>query len=124
MQLSPNFRALVSNNQDSRLVAITGATGNGIAVIDLNAVPEPAPLPYFTSETAPHGVISQIRQARSVSVDVHRSRNSPFAIHRIHRRPSPLVAGLTHRRMPVPAANLHRPLAEPSVQHGTSGFEH
>jgi hypothetical protein len=44
--LSPNFRALISNQQDSRLVAITGATGNGIAVIDLNSLPEPQPLSY------------------------------------------------------------------------------
>ena len=44
--LSPNFRALISNQRDSNLVAITGATGNGIAVIDLNSLPEPQPLPY------------------------------------------------------------------------------
>lgn len=52
-QLSPNFRALVSNNRDSRLVAITGQTGDGIAVIDLNPLPEPAPLPYISTEAAP-----------------------------------------------------------------------
>lgn len=44
--LSPNFRALISNQTDSNLVAITGPTGNGIAVIDLNSLPEPQPLPY------------------------------------------------------------------------------
>ncbi|HVU48505.1 MAG TPA: hypothetical protein VHD85_20420, partial [Terracidiphilus sp.] len=44
--LSPNFRALVSNNRDSKLLAITGSSGNGIAVIDLNSLPEPQPLPY------------------------------------------------------------------------------
>jgi hypothetical protein len=44
--LSPNFRALVSNNRDSQLVTITGATGNGIAVINLNSLPEPQQLTY------------------------------------------------------------------------------
>jgi hypothetical protein len=45
--LSPNYRALVGDNKDNVQVAITGATGNGIAVIDLSSVPEPAALPYF-----------------------------------------------------------------------------
>jgi hypothetical protein len=44
--LSPNYRALVSNQKDSNLVAVTGANGNGIAVIDLNSLPEPQPLSY------------------------------------------------------------------------------
>jgi hypothetical protein len=48
--LSPNYRALISNQQDSRLVAITGTTGNGIAVIDLNSLPEPQPLTYAFSK--------------------------------------------------------------------------
>jgi hypothetical protein len=47
--LSPNFRALVSDGEDSRLVAITGSTGNGIAVINLNSLPEPQPLPYIAA---------------------------------------------------------------------------
>jgi hypothetical protein len=49
--LSPNYRALVSNQQNSQLVAITGATGNGIAVINLNALPEPQPVTYAISES-------------------------------------------------------------------------
>lgn len=48
-QLSPNFRALISNNRDSTLLAITGASGNGIAVIDLNSLPEPQPATYALS---------------------------------------------------------------------------
>lgn len=44
--LSPNYRALISNNTDSQFLAITGATGDGVAVINLNALPEPQPLTY------------------------------------------------------------------------------
>lgn len=44
--LSPNYDALVADGSDSVLVAITGARGDGIAVIDLSSLP-PAPfLPY------------------------------------------------------------------------------
>ena len=46
--LSTNDDALVSNGKDDVLVAITGENGNGIAVIDLNSLPEPLPLPYST----------------------------------------------------------------------------
>jgi hypothetical protein len=48
--LSPNFRALVSDQKDSQLVAITGATGNGIAAINLDPLPEPQPLSYALSK--------------------------------------------------------------------------
>jgi hypothetical protein len=44
--LSPNYDALVSDGRDSVLIAITGASGNGIAVIDLSSLPEPPPLSY------------------------------------------------------------------------------
>jgi hypothetical protein len=44
--LSPNYDALVSDGSDNVLIAITGASGDGIAVIDLSSIPEPAPLPY------------------------------------------------------------------------------
>jgi hypothetical protein len=63
VQLSPNFRALVSDNQDSVLVAITGATGNGIAVIDLNSLPEPQPPTYALSK----GVTPMRRQTSTSS---------------------------------------------------------
>ncbi|MGA2572053.1 MAG: hypothetical protein ABSF23_16210 [Terracidiphilus sp.] len=49
--LSQNYDALVSDGTDNVLIAITGATGNGIAVLDLTSLSEPAPLPY-TSEAA------------------------------------------------------------------------
>jgi len=42
LTLSPNYDALVDDGVDNVLIAITGDTGNGIAVIDLGALPEPA----------------------------------------------------------------------------------
>jgi hypothetical protein len=53
--LSPNYRALVSNGRDSKLLAITGTTGNGIAIIDLNSLPEPSPLPYLSNRPSSVG---------------------------------------------------------------------
>jgi YVTN family beta-propeller protein len=44
--LSTNYDALVEDGKDNVLLAITGATGNGIAVVDLSSVTEPPPLPY------------------------------------------------------------------------------
>jgi|GEM_PF-2007665 len=44
--LTANYRALVATGQDNVLVGITGA-GDGLAVIDLSAVQEPAPVPYI-----------------------------------------------------------------------------
>jgi hypothetical protein len=38
--LSPDFDALVDDGTDDVLIAITG-TGNGIAIVDLTAVPDP-----------------------------------------------------------------------------------
>src|SRR5579862_2405519 len=46
VSLSANYDALVSDGKDDVLIAITGETGNGIAVIDLTSIPEPTPLPY------------------------------------------------------------------------------
>jgi hypothetical protein len=50
--LSQNYRALVGDSKDNVQVAITGATGNGIAVIDLSLLPEPPALPYFITPRA------------------------------------------------------------------------
>ena len=44
--LSTNYDALVTDSHDNILIAITGTTGSGIAVVDLTSIPEPAPLPY------------------------------------------------------------------------------
>lgn len=69
-QLSSNFRALVSNNHDSTLVAITG-TGNGIAVIDLNSLPEPQALSY--------PLIAHARRALHVTRPVPSAASVEFA---------------------------------------------
>jgi hypothetical protein len=70
--LSPNYRALIGDGKDNVLVAITGDTGNGIAVIDLSPIPEPNPLPYLhlsppAKLNVAHPNISTIRDSRSVS---------------------------------------------------------
>jgi len=44
--LSTNYDALVDDGKDNVLVAITGASGNGVAVVDLTAIQEPPALPY------------------------------------------------------------------------------
>ena len=49
--LSQNYDALVSDGTDNMLIAITGATGDGIAVLDLTSLSEPAPLSYASDTT-------------------------------------------------------------------------
>lgn len=44
--LSTNYDALVQDGEDNKLITITGATGDGIAVVDLTSLKEPGPLPY------------------------------------------------------------------------------
>ena len=44
--LSTNYDALVDDGKDNVLVSISGANGNGIAVVDLSSIPEPPALPY------------------------------------------------------------------------------
>jgi hypothetical protein len=51
LPLSPNFRALVSNAKDNRIIAITGI-GDGIAVIDLSSLPLPAPVTWLSPSPA------------------------------------------------------------------------
>jgi hypothetical protein len=46
VSLSQNFDALVSDGKDNILIAITGQTGTGIAIVDLSSLPEPPPLAY------------------------------------------------------------------------------
>jgi hypothetical protein len=89
--LSPNYRALISNQQDSRLVAITGATGNGIAVIDLNSLPEPQPLTYALSKGERPMREPALASSRALSItgkpEVRASRVAP----RIRHLPSTLL---------------------------------
>ena len=89
--LSPNFRALVTDNQDSLLIAITGDTGNGIAVIDLTSLPEPSPVSWLSNVAAPPAAVyphaGPARPAAALQL--------PFS--RMHRRPPVLLP----RRMPI-----------------------
>ncbi len=48
-ELSENYRALVSDGADDVLVAITGASGDGIAVLDLSGVARPPVRPFLRS---------------------------------------------------------------------------
>ena len=65
--LSPNFRALVSNGKDNRIVAITGLNGDGIAVVDLSSLTDP-PAVTWLSEPAPiNNVGLPFRQPSSTS---------------------------------------------------------
>jgi hypothetical protein len=57
--LSQNYDALVSDGKDNRLIAITGETGNGIAIIDLSSLAEPSPLAY--QDTASNARLSTDR---------------------------------------------------------------
>ena len=90
VRLSPNFRALVPNNKDSRLIAITGDTGNGIAVIDLNSLPEPTPVTWLQPEAAP---------AMAWQSGSNPMRVKPFAQpSRFHRAPGRLISNLLSSR--------------------------
>ena len=54
--LSTNYDALVEDGKDNVLLAITGANGNGIAVVDLTSISEPQPLPYDAARSSTHGL--------------------------------------------------------------------
>lgn len=60
--LSANYDALVSDGQDNVLIAITGQTGSGIAVIDLTSVPDPPPLPYPSVGSKPRMAPALLRR--------------------------------------------------------------
>ncbi len=102
IQLSPNYRALVSNNKDSQLVAITGATGNGIAVIDLNSVPEPAPPAYLSASPAPVSARDRTRPAPTTASAADKFRNRSTLVPNIHRRHSSLLIPPTRTSGVVP----------------------
>ena len=72
--LSPNYDALVSDGQDNVLIAITGQTGGGIAVIDLTSVLEPPPVPYST-------YVAKSPVQRSLSSNQRRELSNLLGIH-------------------------------------------
>lgn len=79
--LAENFQALVANSTDNVVVALTGVTGSGIAVIDLTSLAEPSALPYLGSR----------REARPSSASHERAR--------ISRRGSPTNSLLPTNRV-------------------------
>jgi YVTN family beta-propeller protein len=74
--LSAGYDALVTNGKDNILLAITGANGDGIAVVDLTSLPEPSPLPYL-SRVGPRSMLSTrpARQRQGFGKSRHFSRN-------------------------------------------------
>lgn len=90
--LSPNFRALVSDGKDNRIIAITGSTGNGIAVVDLSSLPEPAAVSWLSAHPAPARMNNRLPSLTAKQ----RSLATPFQ--RIHRSSSPLLRGLAALR--------------------------
>jgi hypothetical protein len=46
VSLSSNYDALVSDGKDNIPIAITGASGDGVALVDLTSIKRPPPLPY------------------------------------------------------------------------------
>jgi IPT/TIG domain len=68
--LSTNYDALVEDGQDNRLIAITGTNGDGIAVVDLTSINEPAPLPYAAARR-----LRSSRASGSVGAAPGRSQN-------------------------------------------------
>jgi hypothetical protein len=91
LPLSPNFRALVSNAKDNRIIAITG-TGDGIAVIDLSSLPEPAPVTWLSAIAAPAVIWSPLFPETS-------SRRLPGSpLQTIRRQASPLLRSRSQSR--------------------------
>ena len=85
--LSQNFDALVADGKDNVLIAITGQTGTGVAVIDLTSLSEPPPLPYASRQDRPnntslHGKDASVKppNAPSSSANTPRRRVPTISI--------------------------------------------
>jgi hypothetical protein len=87
--LSQNYDALVSNGRDSILLAITGANGDGIAVLDLSSVPEPSPLPYATNRSSQARRSSEAYFAPAASPSAAEGPNPPASASRVGARVIP-----------------------------------
>jgi hypothetical protein len=81
--LSPNYDALVSDGQDSMFVAITGASGDGIAIIDLTSLVEPSVV-HRTAVARQHFVSSSRPKGRSIPAE-HTERDKPNAFRVPHK---------------------------------------
>lgn len=116
VDLSQGFDALVSDGKDNILLAITGQSGSGIAVVDLTSLPVPPTLAY--SETA-GGADDPTPQNRKGSNPARPSRRSgsPSAWHipvvgsKHATRGSSMKVNRTvgsARPMPKPAGNAQK----------------
>lgn len=109
-QLSSNFRALVSNNRDSTLVAITG-DGNGIAVVDLNSLPEPQAVSYALVAPA-RPALHTVWPVPSAAAKLAASPTTSSALARfaphpaIHHVRSTLLDSVIRHRATIPATKV------------------
>jgi hypothetical protein len=78
VQLSPGFDSLVSDGKDNVIVAITGQQGNGIAIIDLTSLPEPAPFPSI-APGAGASLSQSFRVFQSGAIRPPRSFSAPIS---------------------------------------------
>jgi hypothetical protein len=104
VELSPNFRALISDDSDNVLVAITGATGNGIALINLNSIPELSPLAYLSAVSKRHTSFRAVPVSQASSpARAHPRQAFPFA-KPFRERPNAIVDSIRRSRVPGPPA--------------------
>jgi hypothetical protein len=99
--LSQNYNALVSDGTDNVLIAITDTTGDGIAVLGLTSLSQPAPLPYASEATrSPEGQRELLRPKPAATPSQTRdglTRSLDIPISRITHATSS-IAQKTHRR--------------------------
>ncbi len=67
--VSANYDALVADGRDNVLIAITGANGDGIAVVDLTSIGEPPPLNYNSELTSGVNWIGRMRAPQGKEVE-------------------------------------------------------
>ncbi len=83
--LSTNYDALVDDGKDNTLIAITGATGNGIAVLNLNSISKPAPLPYLKRKSAAARLVPQELPPSKASTDARRGASFSHSVKHVTR---------------------------------------
>jgi hypothetical protein len=100
--LSSNYDALVGDGKDNVLLAITGTSGNGVAVLDLTPFSEPTPLPYASALTTRRNV-SELRSPGSTNIVTPNGR--PEVIANPGTLRSRAIPHVTNAK-PMPANNL------------------
>jgi hypothetical protein len=96
--LSPNYDALVTDGKDNVLLAITGANGDSVAVVDLTSIKEPSPLARVSKLASNSSRIANRRNARSYSTLQTRSYERTGALPPTDRR----VPHVTKRTLQTP----------------------